>query len=61
MIFEIGLFAKDKQSSLGCMGCEPGCQEVLIIGTVLAPANKQLQCRAVILASGTFLLMFTVF
>lgn len=56
MIFEIGLFAKDKQSSLGCMVCEPGSQEVLIIGIVLAPANKQLECRAVILPSDTFLL-----
>lgn len=60
MISEIGLFAK--QSSLGCMGCEPedGSQEVLIIGIVLAPANKQLERRAVILPSGIFLLMFAV-
>lgn len=62
MISEIGLFAKDKQSSLGCMGCEPeaGSQKVLIIGIVFAPANKQLECRAVILPSGIFLLMFAV-
>lgn len=62
MIFGIGLFAKDKQSSLGCTVCEPGAgsQEVLITGIVLAPANKQLECRAVILLSGTLLLMFTV-
>lgn len=41
---------------------EPGAgsQEVLIIGIVLAPANKQLEYRAVILPPGTFLLMFKV-
>lgn len=44
------------------MVCEPEAvsQEVPIIGTVLAPANKQLECRAVILLSGTLLLMFAV-
>lgn len=61
MISEIGLFAKDKQSAPGCMGCEPGAGSwaVLIIGLAFALANKHLVfisvCRAVILPSGKFL------
>lgn len=58
MISEIGLFAKVKQSALGCMGCEPGAGswEVLTIRVVFALANKHLECRAVILPSGKFLI-----
>lgn len=57
MISEIDLFAKGKQSALGCMGWEPGAGswEVPIIRVVLALANKHLECRSVILPSGKFL------
>lgn len=37
LISEIGLFAKDKQSAVGCMGWEPGAGsvEALLPGAVL--------------------------
>lgn len=55
MISEIGGFATNKQSAVGCMDCEPGAGEVLITGVVFALANKHLECRAVILPSGKLL------